>query len=350
MGDNTAISWADATWNPITGCSPVSAACENCYAKRDWPRLASNTKSLYHDRNFTDVRCHPERLDQPLRWRRPRRIFVNSMSDLFHEDVPDAFIDQVMAIVALAPHHTFMVLTKRPARMKAYFDDITRDNRTRIVSLMDQPLWVNLPSGFIFPRFPNSFPFPNLWLGVTAETQETADQRIPILLQTPAAIRFLSVEPMLGAVNLKGKLGCSYSGPMGCHSPCDPCEDFPDCSNHLLDWVIAGGETGPGARPMHPEWVRSLRDQCQAAEVPFLFKQWGVWAQFYDRDRDDPDWRNCPECPPPNERYVNLSGGHGFHGERVVAMRRVGKKAAGCLLEGIEWKQTPYRVSAGNGR
>jgi protein gp37 len=185
MSDSSAIEWTDATWNPVTGCTKVSQGCKNCYAERDWARLSANPKSVYYLRKFTDVAVHPARLEAPLRWSKPRRIFVNSMSDLFHEVVPDAFLDKVFAVMALSQSHTFQVLTKRPHRMLKY--------------LSQQPLarrrWEDevrcMQAGELRGCSPPPV-LPNVWLGVSVEDQTTADARIPLLLQTPAAVRWIS--------------------------------------------------------------------------------------------------------------------------------------------------------------
>jgi len=307
MGDNSAIEWTDATWNPVTGCTKVSQGCKNCYALRDWPRLSANPKlTAYHGRQFTDVRCHPERLDQPLRWRRPRRIFVNSMSDLFYPGLPDEFIDQVFAVMALAPRHTFQVLTKRPARMWEYLVRAHGNGTPRREGIVKGRAWSMLGKMEKYAhRDVNGrpWPLPNVWLGVSVEDQATADERIPILLDTPAAVRWVSAEPLLGPVNL----GEPLSGPVnGWHTALDH-----------LDWVVAGGESGPKARPSHPDWFRSLRDQCKAAEVPFLFKQWGEYA---------PNWYNDAAGNP-------IAG--------TEWMDRIGKKATGRLLDGALHDEYP---------
>ncbi len=267
MGDKTGIAWTDATWNPVTGCSKVSQGCKHCYAERVFPRayhgqtvwqtcslcggdggdVDDSTRACdecrgsgqeRRPRRFTDVRCHPERLDQPLRWRRPRRVFVNSMSDLFHPDVPDEFIADVWARMTLSPQHTFQILTKRPERMRDLLSG------AEVYRLFECPL-------------------PNVWLGVSVEDQATADQRIPLLLNTPAAVRFVSAEPLLGPVDLFPT--CAYNAPG---------------DGELVwkgpDWVIAGGESGPKARPFNLHWARTIRDQCQAAGVPVFIKQLGA--------------------------------------------------------------------------
>lgn len=252
MSDKTGIEWTDATWNPVTGCTKVSAGCDNCYAETIAHRF---TGSKAYPNGF-QVTLRPERLDQPLRWKRPRRIFVNSMSDLFHDDVPTDFIAKVFAIMALAPKHTFQILTKRHARMRSVLSsDYFRTEVYGHAAWWADHLNLTLPQ----PHWP----LPNVWLGVSTESQQWADIRIPALLATPAAVRFISAEPLLGPIEADRYL-------------IDLPEDE-DGAPYLggIDWVIVGGESGPGARPMHPEWARSLRNQCTAAGVPFLFKQAG---------------------------------------------------------------------------
>jgi len=306
MSDKSKIEWCDATWNPVTGCTKVSEGCRNCYAKTFTERF-EGTPGHYFESGFK-VTLRPEKLDQPLRWRRPRRIFVNSMSDLFHPDVPDDFIDQVFAVMALAPQHTFQVLTKRPERMLAWYNRDPAD--------MNDAL---------YPFRVNRWPLPNVWLGVSVENQKAADERIPLLLQTPAAIRFLSCEPLLGEVDLSKWLLTpgwvpSYYDPDNIHG-------YPNAepTNEFINWVIVGGESGPRARPMHPDWVRGLRDQCQAAGVPFFFKQWGEWHQTHDL----------------------CAGQNGYLGKQWhtidpdTSLCRIGKRAAGRTLDGQTWDKIP---------
>ena len=231
MSDKTGIAWTNATWNPITGCTKVSQGCKYCYAEREWGRLSANPKATtYHGRAFTDVACHPERLDQPLRWKKPRMIFVNSMSDLFHETVPDAFIDNVFAVMALSPRHIFQVLTKRPGRMRDWFAP-GYDNREHEVGQAMRE--IAAARGSDDAGLPE-WPLPNVWLGVSVEDQPSADARIPVLLQTPAAVRWVSAEPLLGPINLE-------EVPVGMLGPLRPYggsgSDTP-----RLDWVVAGGE------------------------------------------------------------------------------------------------------------
>lgn len=282
MSDNSRIAWTDATWNPVTGCTKVSAGCRNCYAERDWVRLVH--LPAYAGRAFTDVACHPERLDQPLRWTKPRKIFVNSMSDLFHPDVPDEFIDRVFAVMALAPHHAFQVLTKRPARMREYLSRpavevrvglavmaMCMDSVARTKGKSKLGAGVLLKSGDINPGGLATWPLPNVWLGVSVEDQSVADERIPLLLQTPAAVRWISAEPLLAPVDLRldrlsawNELAAANDQPWAASS---------------VDWVVVGGESGSNARPMRTDWARLLRDQCQAHDVPFFFKQVGTWRE-----------------------------------------------------------------------
>ena len=276
MADNTGIAWTDATWNPVTGCTKVSSGCKHCYAERDWGRLARNPKATaYFGRSFTEVRVHPERLEQPWHWKRPRRIFVNSMSDLFHEDVPEYFLDQVFAIMALAPRHTFQILTKRPERMHAYLDD-RFDNRQHAVGAAMLEYDAVRDGGFEVGGAHDAglleWPLSNVWLGVSVEDQGTADARIPLLVNTPAAVRWVSAEPLLGPINMN-EVPVGMFGPLRPHGGASP-------QTPRLGWVVVGGESGPHARLLNASWVRTLRNQCHAVDVPFFVKQLG--AKFCD--------------------------------------------------------------------
>ena len=262
----TTIEWTDKTWNPIRGCSVVSAGCTNCYAMKQAHRFSGPGGAYEGLTTLTnggpvwtgDVRLVPEALSAPLRWRKPRRVFVNSMSDLFHENVPDTFIDQVFAVMALCPQHAFQILTKRPERMLRWFQS---NPYSRIMTHADR-FRDALPKGALANRIgisdPNVIAARNIWLGVSVENQATADERIPLLLDTPAAVRFVSCEPLLGPIELPAhdqSMGQSYSP---------------------LDWIIVGGESGPGARPCDVRWIRSVVGQCKATRVPVFVKQLGA--------------------------------------------------------------------------
>ena len=236
----SSIEWTEATWNPVTGCTEVSPGCAHCYAKTFAERFRGVPGHPYE--NGFDLQLRPKRLDQPLRWKKPRTIFVNSMSDLFHENVPDDYIREVFEVMRIADHHRFQVLTKRSERLAA------------LAPSLDWPT--------------------NVWMGVSVENQRFVS-RVDDLRETEAAVRFLSCEPLLGSLDL------NLDG---------------------IHWVIVGGESGPGARKMEPEWACAVRDQCAEAGVPFFFKQWGA----HDRDG-----------------------------------RRVGKRRAGRRLDGRTWDRLP---------
>ncbi|MBB3979097.1 protein gp37 [Rhizobium azooxidifex] len=309
MADNTEIEWTDATWNPITGCSVVSPGCTNCYAMKlagtrlkHIPSRAGLTRDSKAGPVWTgEVRFNHEWLDQPLRWRRPRMIFVCAHGDLFAEGVPDAWIDQVFAVMSQAPQHTFQVLTKRPERMREY---LTRSQlgHQLVAALIQFAFSVPEPG-----RWPH-MPLPNVWLGVSVEDQKRANGRIPVLLDTPAAIRWISAEPLLGSLDVAWALSLN---PLDIAAGLLARGHFAPGLEKIrhLDWVVVGGESGHAARPMQPEWAESLRDQCAAAGVPFLFKQWGSHKQTSD-------------C---NGRYM------------IPAT----KKEAGRLLDGIEHNGFP---------
>lgn len=274
-------------WNPVTGCRKASAGCAHCYAER----LA---KRFWGDRKFTDIQCHWNLLDKPRGWKKPRMVFVNSMSDLFIEDVPDAFIDKVWETMVQCEAHTFIVLTKRARRMRTYVNRMTA------------------ALGIV----PN-----NIWLGVSAENQQTADERLPDLLLAPAALHFVSCEPLLGSVDLMS--GISASGELSYHR---------SARDAGLDWVIAGGESGPDARPMSPAWARDLRDQCQHANIPYFFKQWGEWAPATE---DNVLSTNQPNRKDGNNFVSFLPSG--------ITMAHVGRDKAGRMLDGREWTEIPQR-------
>ena len=278
------IEWTDQTWNPTTGCSKVSEGCRNCYAEKRSARFAS-TPGKYlgvttNGKFNGTLRLHDDVLDIPLRRRKPTMYFVNSMSDLFHEKVPFEFIDRVFAVMALTPQHTFQILTKRPERMAEYMgrDEIWegwRDHMPGADAWQKRERQDRLPE-----PIDGSFYLPNVWLGTSVEDQKSADERVPHLLRCPAAVRFLSVEPLLGALNLevltfsKGIRGTCLIG-----------------APNAIDWVIAGGESGPGARPCDVEWIRSIIAQCKAADVPCFVKQDSGPRPGMQGRLDDATWR-----------------------------------------------------------
>lgn len=317
----TAIEWTDETWNPIVGCSVVSPGCTNCYAMKTaaarldgnpaTPHYAGTTKQTNGGAVWTGrVMLAPDHiLEKPLRWKSPRRIFVNSMGDLFHWAVPDEWIDRVFAVMALAPQHTFQVLTKRAHRMRAYMVAM------RGVGTLHERPW----------------PLPNVWLGVSAEDQARADERIPELLATPAAVHFVSAEPLLGPIDFTdiSPNGIQQINALSGHSRTPDTDAFA-----RLGWIIVGGESGPGARPMHPDWARAIRDQCAAAGTAFFFKQWGEWRTGEGRSGFSVG--------------VKLNGGKNF---KTVSWDNdkhavfVGKSRAGRLLDGRLHDAFPERTS-----
>lgn len=318
MGSASKIEWTDSSWNPIRArfytdehaqprigwhCEHVSEGCRNCYAEAMNRRLGTGLE--FKPGLKPEIFLDEKMLIAPLRWNRSRRIFVGSMSDLFADFVPDEMIDSVFRITGqcddLGIRHIFQILTKRPERQRAYMlSDRARDawNRPRMA--------------------PQAWPPRNIWLGTSCEDQETADARIPDLLETPAAVRFISAEPLLASVDLAKHLGIAANH-----------EDL----HGLLNWVIVGGESGPHARPMHPYWPRAIRDQCLAAGVPFFFKQWGTFRLS--------DLRL-------SRKYlyaVNLNGrvekAPEIFSDGEVIMERASKHRAGRLLDGIEHNAYP---------
>jgi len=396
------------TWNPVTGCTKVSEGCDT-------------------------VVLHPDRLDKPFRWRKPRTVFVNSMSDLFHDDVPDEFITRVFAIMGLTRRHTFQVLTKRPGRMASLLgrggfrswveteaEHLVQDDSTPLSLQRRRSFYRTLNSWYPITRWP----LPNVWLGTSVETQKWADVRIPKLLQTPAAVRFLSCEPLLGPIDLtrwigghdakddanvidrggsparptvrRGEGDRDSGSEAGCSeaAPERPDREGQDSGPHHqgdregggdhqrprgadsmekpgTDWVIVGGESGPGARPMHPDWARSLRDQCVAAGVSFFFKQWGEWmpvgpqygegAQPFARDAGS--WGCTDDDHEVSQEAIYEAAFHEIEGREITCiesdgyrndstqpndprtwlMVRLGKKRAGRELDGRTWDEMPER-------
>lgn len=307
MSDKTGIQWTDATWNPSIGCRRVSRGCEACYAEKQAKRIVAMSRGRGERSPYEDVvqmvkspvsgelnpkaRWNgravflPGRLDQPLRWKRPRRVFVNSMSDLFHEDLTFEQIAAVFGVMAACPRHTFQVLTKRPARALEFFEWIDQHTVGWRGSAVDELGWQHGPQTIAAVSYSMKFlekprivqldppwPLPNVWLGVSAEDQATADERIPLLLRCPAAVRFVSAEPLLEPIRF-GDVPEIHIRTV------DGVTEF----SPRLDWVIVGGESGPGARPCDVGWVRSIVEQCHDAGVACFVKQLGANV----RDRND---------------------------------------------------------------
>jgi len=251
MAADIDIAWADANWDPLVGCTRKSAACKHCYAEALTKENAEGWGQGFTDANGWSgkIDLRADRLSLPLGWTEPRRIFVNCLSDLFHEALDTGAIDKVFAVMALAPQHIYVVSTKRPKTAQPYMADPATPGR--IAKAMDE-----IAPGAA--HAPPAWPLPNVWLGVTAENQKEADRRIPLLLETPAALRFIAAEPLLEKLDLK--FG-NWLKPPG--------------AGPRIDWVVAGGETGPKGAACDPDWARALRDQCQAAATPFYWTQWG---------------------------------------------------------------------------
>lgn len=348
MGDKTNIEWArnrdgtkGRTWNLIVGCEHVSGGCDNCYAAS----LASTRlahipiySGLAADGRFNGtVRILRDRLHQPLSVRKPTTWFVNSMSDWLHKDVPTDFIVEMFAVMAATPHHTYQLLTKRTGRLQSLLNN--PDFELQVLAAI-------APTGYAagkdvlaaIQQF--TWPLPNVWVGVSVEDTSVI-RRVEHLLAIPAAVRFLSCEPLLGSLSLRASLLVGMA--------CDP----PDG----IGWVIAGGESGRNARPMHPDWARRLRDQCVEAGVPFFLKQWGEWAPLGPlygdlEDTDDAHMEAVALEVMDGIRVVELESdgtipvGYQPGDERTWLMARVGKKAAGNVLDGQVWQQFPDRSAA----
>lgn len=369
----TKIEWTEATWNPIVGCSIVSPGCTNCYAMTMAGRLeamsganavdcdgyAARGKSpLDHYRGTTKhskagpvwtgrVAIAPDHvLLAPLRRRKPTMYFVNSMGDLFHEDVPDEWITKAFVVMAGCQHHTFQVLTKRAARMREWLSEPRRhleiNVALRVSAMRDDRVYSPAIERLIVHNQPPPWPLPNVWLGVSTERQQEANARIPDLLATPAAVRFISAEPLLGPIDLNQENALWTYSERGTREPVKGWPNHPRGAGGL-DWVIVGGESGKNARPMHPDWARSIRDQCTAASVPFFFKQWGEWAPGV----------NSPGPQTRTERIAHFwdgqwdygaitkTSGQELHHDDEPDVYRFGKRASGRLLDGREWNETP---------
>lgn len=295
MSTQTSIEWTDVTWNPVRGCSLVSAGCANCYAMKQAHRFSGAGKPYdgltelgpQGPRWTGKIQLVEEVLDAPLHWKKPRRIFVNSMSDLFHEDVPDAFIDRVFFTMFVARRHTYQILTKRPERMKAYLSSNETLKRFMVIlSLFSMALPGSKLKVVEHEDGLDGIRMNNVWLGVSVEDQQTADERIPILLKTPAAVRWVSAEPLLGPVSFRWAKWDNWKDSQGNGRPVVDQHD----GLRMLDWVVVGGESGPGARPCDVDWIRAIKNQCQAAGVPVFVKQLGSRPYAVEGSRAAQEW------------------------------------------------------------
>ena len=336
MAENSKIEWTHHTFNPWIGCQKVGPGCDRCYAEAMMDARLGRVEWGPHGAR---QRTSPANWRQPLKWDRDaaaagerRRVFCASLADVFdnHPSILPEWRADLWELIGRTPNLDWLLLTKRPGN----------------IAKMLPPDWGD--------------GYPNVWLGCTVVNQDEADRDIPKLLAVPARVRFLSMEPLLGPVDLEvawfgesALEGECWGDCAWCdngHTPMHNCQKGRQSAAALakgrdgLDLVIVGGESGPGARAMHPDWARSLRDQCQAAGVAFFFKQWGEWESSLDRDRDDPDWRanySTNYVDRGKSKWLNLAGGSGFHGERFHVMRKVGKARAGRLLDGRTWDQMP---------
>jgi len=339
MSGITKIEWCDISWNPVVGCTPASEGCRNCYAKalhdmRHKAYLEGKKLPRQYAEPFEKIQLLEDRITQPFSWKKPARVFVNSMSDLFHPDVPDDFIYKVLTTAMCAERHTFIILTKRARRMFQFY-------------LKHQfAVWVNAP---------------NIWHVVSIENQNAANERLGYFLQVPSVVHGVSAEPLLGDLDLRnvrpveGYESRRIDALQGvtCYDNGGAYQD-----QQKINWVICGGESGPNARPMHPDWARSLRDQCQAAAIPFFFKQWGEWKPISETNEEECDQYYYPlpenfhgfgtrKCRYENSP-IRFDGGEDWYsidGHPSYLTFRVGKKRAGRLLDGVEWNAFPVDLT-----
>lgn len=317
MSSKSKIEWTQTSWNPLVGCTKVSEGCRNCYAIRFSHRMSTTvpsyfgiTKKINGKPEWSDkIRVDRNKLRQPLTWKRARMIFVNSMSDMFHERVDDLDIAEIFAIMATESRHTFQILTKRPQRMATLLTD--EPFKKSVETILHN--W-----GYSL-KLDNVWPLRNVWVGASVENEKSAIERVPYLLMTPAAIRWISAEPLLGRIT-NCSLGVKLRG---------------------IQWIVAGGETGPNARPAHPDWFRALRDLCVSSGVPFFFKQWGEWGTVENLKV----YKNSQLAivdPATGDFFLrNKTYNLLMPVEKSRHMIRAGRKAAGRLLDGKEWNEYP---------
>jgi protein gp37 len=390
MAADTKIQWASKVWNPILGCTRVSRACDNCYAvpqaniraSNPHPAVAAAFAGLViktpSGLDWTgQINLLPERLTQPLRWKKPQRIFVNSLSDLFHSGVPVEYIAQVWAVMALAPQHTFLVLTKRHGRMRSVLSHPDFEEQVDRALLTVPQFADPAVTGRTWPLPKAGWPLPNVHLGVSVEDQKWADIRIPALLATPAAVRWISAEPLTGPIDLWGPIDRRHGGRPKLNYWLPPgrpllgpertdenglvFQEVGKATAPTLDWVVAGGESGPKATPSHPDWFRTLRDQCAHSGTPFFFKQWGDWGVMWPTDdqgrvlsgprgmgmtmaNDGTLYAPGDLTYPDGPRYGEaVRADHGR--ASLTAVYRVGKRTAGRELDGRLHDDLPKEAS-----
>lgn len=349
MGRDSKIEWTKHTFNPWIGCTKVSEGCKHCYAEA---LMDTRYRKVQWGPQGERKRTSAANWKQPLKWNRDaaaagvrERVFCASLADWLDDAAPLDWLVDLMDLIEATRNLDWLLLSKRIEHWEV-----------RLVEALVCARERGSGCAWMIHLWLNGIPPKNVWMGASVENQAAADERIPALLGCPAVVRFLSCEPLLGAVSLDRYFGlepghewraccCDQIDPADV--PCVVCESRREYGEKSgLHWVICGGESGAKARPMHPDWARGLRDQCVSAGVPFFFKQWGEWLLTYDRDVDDPDWDRCPRTEGDRGRYLNLAGGFGFHGDRVVFMSRVGKKAAGRMLDGRTWAEMPVVVWA----
>jgi protein gp37 len=343
----TKIEWTHrpgakgVSWNPVrarnkeTGgvghfCVKVSEGCKYCYAARFQPRFRNPVRYAAQDADKVEIFLDEKVLMQPIGWKEPHTVFVCSMTDLFYAGHSDDWIDRIFAIMALCPQHTFIIPSKRPDRMHEYAINFSLARTKQITD------------GYPSDQVIEQWPLPNVWLGTSVEDQASANDRIPLLLNTPATVRFISAEPLLGPIDFT-RLdvgGVSTIDALAGFYSNDIAGISGKCNS--LDWVITGGESGPN--PLHPDWARSIRDQCQASGTAFFHKQNGSWIVTYDRDQEDPGGGSLPTLKNKRERYLNLSGLQHPEGERVLIVQKASKKKSGRLLDGREHNEWPRAV------
>lgn len=344
----TSIEWCarpgklPEVWNVVTGCNKVSQGCKNCYAEIMHKRLQFMYPEKYDHDFLSGAHIHEDLLTLPFTWKKPRTVFVNSMSDLFHANVPISFLHKVYAIMALCPKHTFIIVTKRPENSKAYFDIGKEklvscwENATYEMGLSDKDEDTDAPACALYNYTEKNWPLPNVWHLVSTEDQTTFRERVNLLLQIPSRVYGISAEPLLGPIDLEEYVLLRKDGTYPFRNLA---EKHRTKYIDLLDWIVCGGESGHHGRPMHPDWPRSMKNTCVKAKKPFFFKQWGEYLPYIKSEMKPFQkivWigRETAELADDSKSF---NYPYDFH----EMMAKVGKKKAGRLLDGKEWNQFP---------